>query len=211
MITVFEETSKAVLGWFISYFKGIYNIRSHTPEYFTHLKIFDNYGIDNGWRSRYWYCFTSFPSFKKSIQSFCITESNQYDPLQCVWDDIVKYTHSIESNIQNPLMNPTTKGAMKSSVSWQPCKGRKRRYETTSIIKHKVFEMGILHPQKVFFLFPPWLEVLDLMHLDSIKLHSDWVAKCWSLCSSAPQKLFNLFIIALIGKRPGVESESTRQ
>lgn len=48
MITVFEETSKAVLGWFISYFKGIYNIRSHTPEYFTHLKIFDNYGIDNG-------------------------------------------------------------------------------------------------------------------------------------------------------------------
>ena len=40
---------------------------------------------------------------------------NQHDPLQCVLDYIVKYIHSIERNIQNPLKNPNTKGAMKSS------------------------------------------------------------------------------------------------
>lgn len=140
------------------------------------------------------------------------TESNQHDPLQCVLDYTVKYVRSIESNVQNPLMNPTTKGAVKSCVSWQPCEGQKRTFENTSVIR--LIWNGDSSPtlaQKVFFLFSPWLGVLDPMHLDSIKLHGDWVAKCQSLCSSAFQKLFHLFIIALIGKRPGVERESTRQ
>ncbi len=48
--------------------------------------------------------------------------------------------------------------------------------------------------EKVFFLFSPWLEVLDPLHLDSIKLRNDWVAKCQSLCSLEIQKLFHILL-----------------
>lgn len=66
--------------------------------------------------------------------------------------------------------------------------------------------------QKVsFFCFAHQQTLLDSMHFDSIKLYGDWVANCPSLCSSAVPRLFRLFITALIGMGPGVESESVQQ
>lgn len=49
------------------------------------------------------------------------------------------------------------------------------------------------------------------MHLDSIKLYSDWLQSAGVFVLQQSQKLFHLFITALISMRPGVERESMKQ